>query len=240
MKKAIIIITIAAIIAGMVGGINYFRVQREQFIAENFAEEEAEAAISERLQEMQEKVAACKKVVLINPYHRGEDAQAAEILVNIGLYTQAINEEDGLGIFLTREDNLPLTASQVREYIDALNPDLIIDLHLDEDSDSQISGIRGWYCSDYYNYKMTNAKFGEILLRNIAEAEENQIIELTDINTLEDSDRFDCLRDVTCPAASVSCGYLTSEVEGRMLGSDEYQQTIGWGVYRAIRETLYE
>ena len=119
-----------------------------------------------------------------------------------------------------------------REFLEKMEPDLFIDIHVGKKPQNSEAGTTTYYVTDYYNYQITNVGLADLMERNIVtniEGEATGIIEDTE-------NRYPLLNGVGCPSVAVEVGCLAGPVEGVLLGRDSYQEKIATGILTTIEE----
>lgn len=88
-----------------------------------------------------------KRTVVIDVSHGGEDMGAQfgdlkekEIALEIAILLKKLNKDSNLEIILTRDSDKFISLNDRAEFINALNPELVISLHVNNSKDKSLSG----------------------------------------------------------------------------------------------------
>jgi len=180
-----------------------------------------------------------KYIVLINPSHGGKDAgeksadrTEKEVTLAIAKKVQELNTNKQIGVFLIRNEDVDVDETIRRAFIEGLEPDLFIDLHVGKKPQVDTAGTTVYYTTDYYNPKLTNVELADMMERSVVTA-----IEGVATGIFEDTEgKYTLLENTGCPSVAIEAGCLAGEVEGVLLGRESYQENIAKGML----ETIYE
>lgn len=180
-------------------------------------------------------------VVLIDPTHGGRDTgytkgmlMEKDVVLDVALAAQqVIGKEKGIEVFLTRADDNEISEEQRNYLYEILEPDMFIELHLSKSADSKKMGTEAYYDSSFYDYRLNDAQFAEILIENMARCTEGAVSKVE-----EDIDEnYPVLDKKNINAVVVSLGYISSEVEADALTSDAYIANLGQGLAEGIMQS---
>ncbi len=202
-------------------------------------EEKTWIAYQENLAYALDKRKECDFVVVLNPAHGGMDTGAQNVYttekeIALAVCEQVIvaNTDKKLGIFLTRDDDVAMDNEMRMAFLEELQPDLFIDIHVEEKAPLNAYGTTVYYDTGYYNRKLPNMKFADIMEKNIVTAVEGFACGIYETKTEE----MNLLKTLTIPAVSVSCGNLLNEKEGALLSMDGYQRNLAKGILNGIQQ----
>ena len=180
-------------------------------------------------------------IVVVNPAHGGSDSgyQSGEIsekdiTLEIAKQMKVDNNNSKVGIFLTRETDTNPSFVQRNVFVEKMEADLFIDIHMNKDAKEETFGTSVYYQTDYFDSKVTNVTFADIVERNVVEkisGKANGIFETKD-------KQYEVLSGKTIPSISIECGYLSNSTEGVMLTRELYQKNISVGLLNAVDEAL--
>jgi len=234
----VILILLAAIAAG--GYLCYQTyIERQKTPDEiiQIEEEKTKIAYEENLAYALETKDNCEFVVVLNPAHGGmdngnENAYGKEKDITLAICEQVIaaNTDKTLGIFLTRDDDVAMDEAQRLAVVEAIQPDLFIDVHLNKDTTTGAYGTTVYYSSAYYNRKLTNVDFADIMERSVVTAIEGFACGIFEAEKEETK----IINGLTMPALSIACGDLSNEKEGVLLTREPYQKNIALGILEGI------
>ena len=245
-------ILLIVVILATVGAYHYFFVYKAPEAVSSRKLQETNEAYDYLMAQSKVGLASYDYVVLINPSHGGDDTGAtlvtdegrlneSDVALVIAQYVRTLNDDSSIGILLTRNTDTNPTFEQRNSFITDLKPDMVIDLHVSEDThDSSVMGVRTYYRSDFYRYDLTNEELADIIERNVALSEGGVALGLCDIVGMEDSSEYDFIKDVKVPCVALSCGYISNSLEAEALTDSAYQKSIAQGILNAIREICYE
>lgn len=241
MKKKTIIVLVMLVIV-VLGAVGYYHFR--------FIYEAPEAVSVRELQMTNEAYRATldsikadnnedKFVVVINPSHGGADlgdssqgVNEKDIVLRIAKYICSQNNNENMRIYLTRDADVNPTIEQRLSIINEANADIVIDIHLDNDTLSTATGLTAYYNDEFYNYHLTNEELADMLLRGMATRAENTARGV--INT--DDEKYAFLKGLKQPSVAISCGYVTNQNELMALKSDGYCRNLAEGILEGIDE----
>lgn len=176
-------------------------------------------------------------VVVLNPAHGGMDSgnsseYGTEKDITLAVCEQVVltNTDATLGIFLTRDDDVGMEEAMRLSFIEEVNPDMYIDIHVSRDTMTGSYGTTTYYDSSYYNRKLTNVELADIMERSVVTA-----IEGFAGGVLEaDKEETHIIGKLQIPAVSITCGDLSNEMEGTLLTRRPYQKNMAKGMIEGI------
>lgn len=176
-------------------------------------------------------------VVVLNPAHGGMDdgnvndhGKEKDIALAICEQIIASNTDSTLGIFLTRDDDVAMDEAMRLSFIEQMQPDLFIDVHLNKDTLTNSYGTTVYYDSTYYNRKLTNVEFADILEKSVVTAVEGFACGVFET----ENEEMQIIKTLSIPAVSIACGDLSNEKEGVLLAREPYQKNIAGGILEGI------
>lgn len=177
-------------------------------------------------------------IVVLNPAHGGmdcgfENAFGTEKEVTLAICNQvmAANTEKEIGIFLTRSQDVGMDENMRLEFYKQLQPDLFIDIHLNKSSTGDGYGTRVLYYTDYYNRKLSNTEFADLMEKSVVSAIEGRALGIQDVSG---TDEVTILKGLMVPAVSIVCGDMAHETEGELLTRESYQKNMAEGILDGI------
>ncbi len=159
------------------------------------------------------------RIILIDAGHGGEDTgtEAYDICekdVTLAVAKNiTVSEDSGIGLYYTRTDDSTLKDEEREEFAKKLEPDLIISIHANADSDTRVT--RG--VETYYNKDEAESAARRILRR---------LSNLTDTSAkkLEKKEKMPGFEDVDIPCVFIRLGYMTNKSEAMILADEDYQK----------------
>lgn len=233
-----ILILLAAI---AVGGYVLFRSaeQRQQVPKEVLLteQEKTQIAYEENLSYVMDKKDDYDFIVVLNPAHGGLDAgkenaygKEKDIVLSICEQVIEANTDKSIGIFVTRDDDVAMEDEMRLTFIEQVQPDMFIDVHLNKDEVTESYGTTVYFNTSYYNRKLTNAELADIMERSVVTAIEGFACGVYEVEREE----MQIIKDVHVPAVSIACGDLSGETEGRLLTTLPYQKNLAKGILEGI------
>ena len=115
--------------------------------------------------------------------------------------------------------------------VEQMQPDLFIDVCLNKNANVGAYGTSVSYDTTYFNRKLSNAEFADIMEKSVVTAVEGFAVGLLDVT---DKEEGILLKDLTMPAISIACGDMSNEMEGELLTRDSYQNNLAGGILEGI------
>ena len=199
--------------------------------------QKTQAAYKENLDTALALVNQYEFVVLLNPAHGGMDigeqndyGNEKDIALAVCQKIMEANQDSKVGIFLTRTKDVGMDWALRFSVAEQIQPDLFVDIHVDKNG---AGGISVAYDTTYYNRKLTNAEFADIMEKSVVSAVEGYATGIIDVT---DTEERVALKDFTIPAVSISCGDMSGKPEGELLVMDNYQLNLAKGILDGIYE----
>ena len=173
-----------------------------------------------------------KKTIVIDVGHGGKDngveingATEKEIVLNIANKMKELNKESDVDIVLTRNSDEFVSIEEKTEFINSLNPDYVVSLHINSSKNEKRNGF------DFFVSKENkfNEKSSELALKF-----KNSLSKNVSINEIQNAN-FHILKNVNCPAIHIEMGYFSNQNDREILKSDEGQTRIAKMLYEAIK-----
>lgn len=189
------------------------------------------------------------KTIIIDAGHGGEDGGAvssngiseADINLKIALKEQALLEQSGATVVLTRSDENAIydidkktlrekKISDIKNRVKMGNnssADIFVSIHLNKIPQNQYYGWQTFFKDSSEDGK----KLATCIQNNLNEAiqKENKRTPLK-INNVY------IIKKVEIPTSIVECGFLSNPEEEKQLQNDEYQNRLAWGIYNGIMD----
>jgi len=176
-------------------------------------------------------------VVVLNPAHGGRDvghenAFGVEKDITLAICQKVMenNIDTKIGIFLTRPVDVGMGDEMRLSFVEQIKPDLFIDVHLNKNASVGAYGTSVSYDTTYFNRKLSNVEFADVMERSVVSAIEGFAVGIIDVTQKEDT----ILNSLTIPAVSIACGDMSNEKEGELLTRDNYQQNLAKGILEGI------
>ena len=165
----------------------------------------------------------------------------ASINLNIVLKLQALLEQSGCEVLLTRSDENGIYNTDLKsirdmkvsdlknrvELINKSNANLLVSIHLNKFSESKYSGWQTFYRKKDDNSKNLAISIQQNLNLSIQRENKREALSIENKYIIDKT---------TIPVSIIECGFLSNEEELNLLKTDEYQQKIAWGIYTGIMD----
>jgi len=214
-------------------------IQRQQVPEEVILteQEKTQIAYEENLSYVLDKKDDYEFIVVLNPAHGGLDAgkenaygREKDIVLSVCRQVIAANTDSEVGIFLTRDDDVAMDDGMRLAFMEQVQPDLFIDVHLNKDEVLSAYGTSVYYSTAYYNRKLSNVELADIMERSVVSAIEGFACGIFPVEREE----MQIIKDLNIPAVSIACGDLSNEKEGQLLGTFPYQKNVAKGILSGI------
>lgn len=186
-----------------------------------------------------------KKVIVVDAGHGGNDPgkvsgnNVLEKDVNLQIATKLANELENAGfrVVMTRtednglykEDDVNKKAADLRarcEIAEEENADLLISIHQNSFSDSNVRGGQTFY----YTHSAKGKKMASLIQEHLKSADKDNTREA------KANDSYYLLIHTPCICVIVECGFLSNAAEAELLVSDEYQNRLADSITDGVKE----
>jgi N-acetylmuramoyl-L-alanine amidase len=170
-----------------------------------------------------------KKIVVIDVGHGGNDLGAQvgsvlekEVVMSVASKIQELNTNSNIEIILSRDQDQFKSLAERTQFINSLNPDLVISLHAGISSNPQLSG------ADIFisNQNIQKNQSGALAL-NLLYSINSEKVEIKKAD-------FYVLKNTLAPAALVELGFLSNDADRAYLTSDAGQKELAQFILNAI------
>jgi N-acetylmuramoyl-L-alanine amidase len=170
-----------------------------------------------------------KKIVVIDVGHGGNDLGAQvgsvlekEVVMSVASKIQELNTNSNIEIILSRDQDQFKSLAERTQFINSLNPDLVISLHAGISSNPQLSG------TDIFisNQNIQKNQSGALAL-NLLYSINSEKVEIKKAD-------FYVLKNTLAPAALVELGFLSNDADRAYLTSDAGQKELAQFILNAI------
>lgn len=170
-----------------------------------------------------------KFIVVIDAGHGGQDnghLNEKEIVLNVSNMLQSLSN-DKLQIITTRDSDVFLTLKERIDFINKQNPDLVISLHCNANTNTAKGGVEAYYYeSDNYQQYSKSMEYGSFISSKLLELGFSEV-------RLSPAD-FVILRELQSPAFLLELGFLTNESDNLKLNNVLTQKEIAKVIYDGI------
>lgn len=173
-----------------------------------------------------------KKIVVIDAGHGGKDyglnkdgVSEKEIAMNIANKIKTLNTKSDLEIILTRNTDKFLTLEERVAFINSLNPDAVISLHVNSAPIKTKSGFGFFVCNEN-EVKIQSNALASILQKAFQQKYTSNEVAYRNIFLL---------KNVNSPATLIELGYLSNENDRKLLLSEKGQSEIAAILYKALK-----
>jgi len=235
-----ILILLAAIAVG--GYILYRSYEQRQQIPKEVIlteQEKTQIAYEENLSYVLDKKDDYDFIVVLNPAHGGLDSgkenaygKEKDIVLSVCEQVMEANTDSDIGIFLTRDDDVAMEDEMRLSFLEQVQPDLFLDVHVNKDEVTSSYGTTVYYSTGYYNRKLPNAELADIMEKSIVTAIEGFACGIFPAEREE----MQIIKELSIPAVSIACGDLSGEKEGQLLTTLPYQKNVAKGILNGIRK----
>lgn len=176
--------------------------------------------------------------IVIDAGHGGRDdgcsgvngSKESDINLKVAKSLKGFLEEVGVNVVMTRSDKNALYDADATNFkesdmknrmkvIDSANPNMIISIHQNSFSDSEVKGAQAFYQEDKDKSKV------------FAESVQSQLLSQLPFAKKEcNAGDYYLLKESKYPAIIVECGYLTNTEEEKLLVTDEYQNKVSYSI----------
>lgn len=232
----LIVILMAAIMAG-----GWFLYREKHKTPDELVElenQKTELAYKENLEYAMNARRQYDFIIVLNPAHGGTDAGyenafgvEKDITLSICNQVIAANTDPDIGIFLTRSIDVAMSDELRLDFVEQLEPDLFIDVHLNKSATVSTYGTSVSYKTTYYNRKLSNVVFADIMEKSVVTSIEGFAVGIMDVT---EEENVPILNNLTMPAVSIACGDMSNEKEGELLSRESYQKNIASGILDGI------
>jgi SpoIID/LytB domain protein len=174
------------------------------------------------------------RVIVIDPGHGGESSEdnvgilgtrEKDINLSIGMKLKKQLEQLGAKVIITREKDEYVSLSRRANISNEIMPDFFLSIHQKSFRNSNVCG------SEIYIYRgdEESATLAELILKKLSASKEvvSRGVKIAD---------FFLLREVRSSALQIEVGFITNEEEEKRLLNEEFQNTIGMNISRAMVE----
>lgn len=175
---------------------------------------------------------AGEKTIVIDLGHGGKDNGVEvdgflekDLIFEIAQKIQALNVDSEIKIILTRESDDFVSLKDRVEYINSLNPDLVISLHINSDPNTRVNGF-----DLFVSPQNPRNKESEALAKKI----EASLSKEFSSNGIKESN-FYILKNVNTPSATIELGYLSNPGNRYLLTSEYGQHRIAEAIYNVLK-----
>lgn len=175
---------------------------------------------------------AGEKTIVIDLGHGGKDNGVEvdgflekDLIFEIAQKIQALNADSEIKIILTRESDDFVSLKDRVEYINSLNPDLVISLHINSDPNTRVNGF------DLFVSPQNSRNMESQELANKIEA---SLSKEFSSNGIKESN-FYILKNVNTPSATIELGYLSNPGNRYLLTSEYGQHRIAEAIYNVLK-----
>jgi len=233
-----ILILLAAIAVG--GYVLYKSYEQRQQVPKEVLlteQEKTQIAYEENLSYVMEKKDDYDFIVVLNPAHGGldngkENAYGKEKDIVLSICEQVIeaNTDESMGIFVTRDDDVAMDDEMRLAFLEQVQPDLFIDVHLNKDAVTSSYGTTVYYNTSYFDRRLSNAELADIMEKSVVSAIEGFACGIYPVEREE----MQIILELNMPAVSIACGDLSGETEGQLLTTLPYQKNVAKGILEGI------
>jgi N-acetylmuramoyl-L-alanine amidase len=172
--------------------------------------------------------------VVIDAGHGGKDFGATSISINekqiveqIANKIKALNKNENIVIHFTRNTDDLLPLEKRIEIIKAINPDLVLSLHVSSNSNTKKSGMEFYVANkEVAAYEKSN----DLAVKLSSEFSKNSTLTIGPIMNAP----FYILKNATAPTVLIELGYLSNENDKKYLTDNKEQDKIAENILQFV------
>ena len=175
---------------------------------------------------------AGEKTIVIDLGHGGKDNGVEvdgffekDLILEIAQKIQSLNTDSKIKIILTRESDVSVSLNDRVEFINSLNPDLVISLHINSDPNTRVNG---------FDLFVSPQNPRNIESEDFAKRIEASLSKEFSSNGIKESN-FYILKNVNTPSATLELGYLSNPGNRYLLTSEYGQHRIAEAIYNVLK-----
>ncbi len=183
------------------------------------------------------------KVIMLDAGHGGlsmtgtavADNSVSEKIVTLAIAAKAkeMLESNGATVIMTRTMDTPVTLEERCVLLRKYNPDIFVSIHCDGTENETDAGTHSFYFRPY------SMPLADAINRELSTVYKTHIYAPADTNYPKVDKAikfypFYVTRMNECPAVLVETGFMTNPVEGMILGNDNTQYWLAFGITRGI------
>jgi len=179
-----------------------------------------------------------QQIVVLDPMGGGSESGAVaarftekELTLQVAKLVQKNMVQPDIKIYITRSEDIQVTDEQKLELVEAVEPDLFLQIGVSEaQEDAAQYGIQTYYNNEYYIPEFGNVEWADMVTKEVTVAVSNRALGLLPVE--EES----ILKQLDMPAARLHLGYFTNAQEAALLKQEGYQDKLAVGIAEAILE----
>jgi N-acetylmuramoyl-L-alanine amidase/beta-lactamase regulating signal transducer with metallopeptidase domain len=174
-----------------------------------------------------------KKTIVIDAGHGGHDFGAksnneieSKIVESIAKKITLLNKESDIEIILIRTDDRFISLSERVDFVNKINPNLLISLHVNASKDTEQNGINAFVSrqNEYYKKSFESA---DDLISKIAN---NNLVK----GDVQEANLF-VTKNSKCPAVVLELGFITNENDKKYISSENGKNEIANRIFEFIK-----
>ena len=162
----------------------------------------------------------------------------AEINLKIIQKLQELLEASNCTTILTRSDENGIYDANAKKkkvsdlqnrvnIVNSSNADILVSIHLNKISKPQYYGWQTFYQKNNENSKNLAQLIQSNLNYSIQRTNKREILPISNIYLMDNS---------KIPSVIVECGFLSNPDDSKLMQTDEYQNSLAWGIYTGIMD----
>jgi N-acetylmuramoyl-L-alanine amidase len=186
--------------------------------------------------------------IVIDPGHGGKEKGASghfslvekDLTLDIARRVTDLLSSSNIISVMTREDDTGMTLKERSARIKAMQPDLMVSIHLNSSENPDAFGLET-FIAPHAGFPSTSQAGSDYSAQPGNKCDRNNallsfLIHKAVLDSTSAADRgikrarFVILNEAPCPAVLVECGFLSNSNEARQLASPEYRQNIADGI----------
>jgi N-acetylmuramoyl-L-alanine amidase len=173
-----------------------------------------------------------KKTIVIDAGHGGHDFEAksdneieSKIVESIAKKITLLNKESDIEIILIRTDDRFISLSERVDFVNKINPSLLISLHVNASKETERNGINAFVSkNEYYKKSFESA---DDLISKIAN---NNLVK----GDVQEANLF-VTKNSKCPAVVLELGFITNENDKKYISSENGKNEIANRIFEFIK-----
>lgn len=181
------------------------------------------------------------KIVVLDAGHGGEDEGfCCDDLVEKNLTLAVVQKtadllkQEGIQVYCTHTADETVAQEKRAVLANLLHADMLISIHVAQDADSSIYGMRTTYNDTFFIPEFSGADLGYILLEKVAARTNEKVL------GMEAETQEEVVLRAEVPVALLEIGYLSNAQERRLLEKEDYLEKIAQGIVDAVLQSYEE
>ena len=156
-----------------------------------------------------------------------------DLTLDLAKRCRKLLEEQDIYVVMSREDDSAVSADARVYLANAIPADLFISLHVFEDADTSVYGMKVSYNGEFYMQGYSNGQLAYSILENATESANEKAL-----GVFEETDGDSALRLLMIPGVELDVGCLSNKQQARLLEREDYRDKVSQGICDGILEAF--